>query len=294
MPPNPLISVVVPTYNRREHLAAAIRTLLAQDYEPLEIVAVNNNCTDGSGEFLDELAAADSRLRHVQEPVQGLQPARNRGLSEARGDIVAYFDDDELAPTQWLSRLWECYEATGADGVGGPYRSLWEGQPDPWLRNSECFKETLGVCTWARQRQPIEWLVGGNCSYRREALEAMSGFGSYVGYTGRKSLSDGADVAVGTKMTLAGYQLYFEPEAYVFHKILRARQKLVRVLRGAFWSGYANAMNGATYDLKQKVACARKRGFDSYVLGLFIVPGYAYGRLVTSLAGRSSTAPVSA
>ncbi|MEN6641921.1 MAG: glycosyltransferase [Armatimonadia bacterium] len=283
MAPSPLFSVIIPTYNRRVHLEAAVKTILKQDYDSFEVVVVNNNCTDGSGELLDEMALADSRLRHVHEPVQGLNPARNTGLKEARGEIVAYFDDDELAPTSWLSNLAGCYEATGATGVGGSYRSIWDGAPPRWLQNSECFKEMLGVCTFSRKREQAEWLVGGNCSYRREALEEVGGFGSFVGYVGGKSSADGADVALGYRLGRAGHELWYEPEAYVFHKILRARQSLPGVLRRAFWSGYANAMNHRAYNVREKMRLARRRGSDAYLLGSFILPGYLYGRAVKAL-----------
>lgn len=280
---NPLISVVIPTFNRCAHLGPALKSILAQTYEPLEIVVVNNNCTDGSSNVIEALATQDSRVRHIKEPQQGLNPARNRGLQEARGEIIAYFDDDELAPTWWLNRLWECYEATGADGVGGGYRPLWEAGPDPWLQRSSIFKEMLGVFSWGPQRKPADWLVGGNCSYRRDTLLEVGGFNTATGYTSRRSMSDGADVALGQKLRDAGYKLWYEPEAGVFHKIPRSRQKLTRVLRGAFWTAYADAVNDRRYNFNEKAAAARRRGSDAILLGLCIIPGMLYGRTVKRL-----------
>ncbi|MGE5531133.1 MAG: glycosyltransferase family 2 protein, partial [Bacteroidota bacterium] len=205
--PNPLITVIIPTYNRLDHLRAAVRTVLGQTYRSLELIVVDNNCTDGTDACVRRFVREDRRVRHVQEDTQGINPARNRGLSEAHGEWVAYLDDDELTPSHWLANLMACCRETGADGAGGGYLALWEGVPPKWLSRSECLKETVGVVKRGDERRPVEWLLGGNCLYRREALERVGGFGNYVGYRGRGSLADGADVAVGHRLSAAGYRL---------------------------------------------------------------------------------------
>ena len=280
MPATPLFSVIIPTYNRLDHLRSAIGTVLRQTYEPLELIVVDNNCTDGTGSAVRELARDERRVRYVCETVQGLNPARNRGLAEARGEFVAYLDDDELAPTGWLHNLWKCYQETDADGVGGGYKPLWEGVPPPWLAKSECSKEAIGVMTCGPQRRPIEWLLGGNCSYRRKALEQVGGFGDFVGYRGGRSLADGADVAVGDRLRQAGRGLWYEPEACVFHKMPVSRQNLGLVLRRTFWSSYSDAMHDRGFDLAEKAGNCLQRDSNACLLAAAVIPGRLYGQLV--------------
>lgn len=279
MPATPLFTVIIPTYNRVDHLRSAINSVLRQTYEPLELIVVDNNCTDGTDAMVRELAANDPRLRYVRETVQGLNPARNRGLAEAHGELVAYFDDDELAPTFWLANLWKCYQETDADGVGGGYTPLWEGVPPRWLDNSECFKQVIGAVMRPRERQPAEWFGGGNCSYRRTALVSVGGFGEFVGYRGSGSMADGADVAVGAKLRRKGLSLWYEPEAYIIHKIPLARQNLGLILRRTFWSSYSDAMHDREFDVLAKAGSAVHRGRDACILAAAVIPGLLYGRL---------------
>jgi glycosyltransferase involved in cell wall biosynthesis len=276
--PNPLVSVIIPTYNRLDHLQAAIRAVLNQTYQRLELIVVDNNCTDGTDTYVRSLARVDKRVRYLREDTQGLNPARNRGLVEARGEWVAYLDDDELPPTYWLANLMDCCRETGADGAGGGYLGLWEDVPPKWLSRSECLEETVGVCSRGEERKPVQWLLGGNCFYRREALEEVRGFGSYAGYRGRGSLADGADVAVGHRLVAAGYKLWHEPTAHVFHKMPLERQSMLYIGRRAFWSAYADGIHGDAMNVGRKVGRATKRGPEAMLLGLVIVPGQLYGR----------------
>lgn len=97
MSAGPLVSVIVPTRNRRALLARAIASVLAQRYTKLELIVVNDGSTDGTREFLD--ANADPRLRAVHRSSgTGAAAARNAGIAIARGELLAFCDDDDF----WL------------------------------------------------------------------------------------------------------------------------------------------------------------------------------------------------
>lgn len=108
-------SVVVPAYNVERTLDAAIRSLLDQTFPPLEIVVVD----DGSGDATAEIASAfGDPVRVIRQANGGTAAARNRGISEARGDVVCFLDaDDRYAPDR-LERIASKLEAEpGLDGV---------------------------------------------------------------------------------------------------------------------------------------------------------------------------------
>jgi glycosyltransferase involved in cell wall biosynthesis len=264
-----------------------MRSVLAQSYEPLELVVVDNNCTDGSDDCIRELARRDARVRYVLEDAQGLNPARNRGLAEAQGEWVAYLDDDELAPSSWLANLMKCCTETGASAAGGGYRPLWEGAPPRWLARSECLQAVAGAGGTERARRRIGWLPGGNACYQRGVLEDIGGFGNFAGYQNRQSLADGADVEVGRKLTKAGHELWYEPTGYILHKMPIERQTLQYVARRAFWSAYADGVHGCPMDVGRKIGRATRRGPEAVLLGLCIVPGQMYGRFARMLMARS-------
>jgi glycosyltransferase involved in cell wall biosynthesis len=95
----PLVSVVLPTYNRRTALLEAIASVRAQSFADLEILVCDDGSTDGSREAVQALASADARIRWIQGEHSGLPGSnRNRGIRAARGEWIAFQDSDDL----WL------------------------------------------------------------------------------------------------------------------------------------------------------------------------------------------------
>lgn len=93
----PLVSVVVPVYNVAGFLREALDSLFAQDYEPFEVVVVDDGSTDGSG----AIARSYPGVRYLRQENQGPAAARNAGIAAARGEIVAFADaDDVQLPTR--------------------------------------------------------------------------------------------------------------------------------------------------------------------------------------------------
>lgn len=92
------ISVVVPLYNKRRDVGAALASVLAQTVAPLEIIVVDDGSTDGSAEVVESFTSPLVRL--IRQPNAGVSAARNRAMREARGEWVALLDaDDEWRPT---------------------------------------------------------------------------------------------------------------------------------------------------------------------------------------------------
>ena len=94
---HPVISVVIPTHNRRERLARAIASVYAQTWPNIEIVVVDDASSDDTPAYLQELALSDPRVKAVRnELALGGGGARNRGIAEATGDYIAFLDDDDV------------------------------------------------------------------------------------------------------------------------------------------------------------------------------------------------------
>lgn len=116
----PLISVVVPVYNREPYLAEMIRSILNQTYTPLELIAVvDEGSSDRSAAIVREFAAADARLRPLFLPHCSQWRARNTGVAAAQGALIAHMDDDDVAlPDRFAAQL-EWMRRTGVDICGG-------------------------------------------------------------------------------------------------------------------------------------------------------------------------------
>jgi glycosyltransferase involved in cell wall biosynthesis len=91
--PAPLVSVVIPAYNCAALVLQAVESVLTQDYEPLEVIVVDDGSTDGTHEALRPVL---ERIRLIRQPNGGLAAARNRGHREARGEYIAWLDSDDI------------------------------------------------------------------------------------------------------------------------------------------------------------------------------------------------------
>ena len=94
-----LVSVIVPVYNVAPYLREALDSVVNQTYKDLEIIIVDDGSTDGSADICEEYADSDDRIKLIKQPNKGLSGARNTGLENATGDLVAFVDsDDSISP----------------------------------------------------------------------------------------------------------------------------------------------------------------------------------------------------
>lgn len=158
----PFLSVVVPAYNRPEGLEALIEALTEQSYPPYRFEVIV--CDDGSEPPLASRVEAKGlpfQLRFSREANAGPATARNRGIREAGGAIVAFTDDDCLPSPGWLEAIAEAFENPEVYAVHGPTRSS-VPPIEPFIHSIHIEREH-GVAT-------------ANFAVRKEALQAVGGF----------------------------------------------------------------------------------------------------------------------
>jgi glycosyltransferase involved in cell wall biosynthesis len=110
-----LVSVIMPVYNAEAWLRRAIDSVLAQSYERLELIAVDDGSSDRSPELLQAYAAADARVRVLHQPCNGgVAAARNAGIAAAHGDYVAFLDADDWWHPAKLERQLASMRGSGA------------------------------------------------------------------------------------------------------------------------------------------------------------------------------------
>ncbi len=112
----PAVSVVIPLYNKRALVRRAVESVLRQDTRGVELIIVDDGSTDGSAEALEELASAPG-VRLIWQPNAGEGAARNRGIAEARADLIAFLDADDLFLDGHLSALLALAAADPAAGL---------------------------------------------------------------------------------------------------------------------------------------------------------------------------------
>jgi hypothetical protein len=102
----PAVSVVIPTHQRSGHVVAAVRSALQQQTAPKEVIVVDDGSTDGTKQAL---AAFGSQIRYLLQRQSGVAAARNAGVRAARGDVVAFLDDDDIWLKHHLSTVVDAF-----------------------------------------------------------------------------------------------------------------------------------------------------------------------------------------
>lgn len=220
-----MISVVICTYNRSDMLHRTLASFFQQtglDAVEHEVLVVDNNSTDDTREVIERFAAQPT-LRHVFEPRQGLSCARNRGVAESRGDIIAFLDDDVIVSPTWLFHLRRCFDETNADAVGGRSYLIFDDPPPAWL--GQVFRLRLSEVELGDERKYLSdgrRLFGLNLAFRKAVLDAHGRFDERLGRTG-SSLLSGEETKVLKHIEDRGGIMAYEPDAVVGHVIAADR-----------------------------------------------------------------------
>lgn len=100
-----LVSVIIPVYNKKDYLKRSVYSIINQDYSALEIIIIDDGSTDGSSNLCDHFGMIDNRIRVVHSENRGVSSARNTGINLAKGFYIAFFDADDEAESNWISKL---------------------------------------------------------------------------------------------------------------------------------------------------------------------------------------------
>lgn len=206
--PEPMLevkfSVVIPTYNRAKMLAQALESVLSQSYAPLEILVVDDGSTDDTSDVAERFG---KHVRYIRQDNAGVSVARNRGIKESRGDIIAFLDsDDAWEPEKleihaavyqrWPEVGWAVSDIIIVDDDRQPYPGVQGFSrafplfPDRRLEPRDFFStalaldqlEVCGGCHEVFHGDAFVLLLQGNfvqpsaLTVRRELLERVGGF----------------------------------------------------------------------------------------------------------------------
>jgi glycosyltransferase involved in cell wall biosynthesis len=222
------LSVVIGTYNRAHLLAGTLGALAAQEAPPSldwEIVVVDNNSTDSTAQAVAAFVPTTTvPVRYVFEPRQGISHARNRGIREAQGSILAFTDDDVLPAPDWVSCVAAAMERWDAQGVGGRILPRWETEVPRWLAENRRPSRLLALMDYAQsamlklplERQPQVW--GANMAFRRSLFDRVGEFDPRRGIVGRRLLRGEESDLIERALNL-GLKIAYDPTLTVFHRI---------------------------------------------------------------------------
>lgn len=249
------ISIVIPTFQRLEMLRQTLDSCIGQQGLPAdgyEIVVVDNCPAQSAKAVVVEAASvANVAVRYVAESRRGISHVRNTGLEMARGTLVAFIDDDEVASKEWLYHLIETQRTYGADVVLAPVLCHLEGDGNTPRHE---FYRTFYTCSvdaptgsrlgsgivdpiWRRTADAYPRLASGNVLLSRSSAVVRS-----ARFDERLALSGGEDTLFFNQLLADGAKIVWCAEAAVCETEPVERQSLRHVATRAFRGGRTAAL----------------------------------------------------
>lgn len=236
LPATPLVTVAVCTRDRAASLALCLDALSKLDYPALDLLVVDNAPSSDATERL--VRESYPRIRYVREARPGLDWARNRAIQEARGEIIAYTDDDAVADPNWVRAIVRVFvenaEVMAVTGLVLPYELETEAQF--MFERYGGFSKGFGR-QWYRVaqggRRPDTFHIGAgrfgtgaNMAFRKEVFSAIGGFDPALDVG--TVTNGGGDLEIYFRVLQEGYPLVYEPAALVWHRHRREYAELKR------------------------------------------------------------------
>ena len=275
-------TVIICTYNRSGNLPSCLAALAAQagvNGIDWEVLVVDNNSSDDTPQVVADLSRElPIKLRYAREVQQGLNFARNHGVSNSEGTHFTFVDDDIHVSPQWLAALHRAFGETDADAIGGRIHLDPSIELPPWVAPGSETAGFLGYQDFGDQPFRMDgksrYPFGGNMSFHRRVVERIGLFDPKLGRKGegrkRGELFKGAETDYFHRLAARGdTRIFYEPGAIVFHRVQPHQLRQRYFLTIHFNAGYQRAF----YDARE----LRRR--------MFGVPLFLYAQL-TRAVGR--------
>jgi glycosyltransferase involved in cell wall biosynthesis len=251
-----VISIVVTCYTieRLRDILELLNSIKAQSYPRVETIVV----VEKSMELFDHVRkyAAENTQPQVKvvfsysEP--GLSSARNIGIKEAKGDIIAFVDDDALLFPDWAEETVKTYEDNSVIGVTGSIMPLWEDGAMDWFPSELDWILSCSGFSGLTRMTNVRNVYGTNMSFKREAFQRSGLFITSLGAkgggeTGKHELvGDETEISIRVRRKTEK-RLLFNPEVRVRHRVYKYRVTPGFIARRAYWEGYTKALFNRNY-----------------------------------------------
>jgi glycosyltransferase involved in cell wall biosynthesis len=232
------VSAVICTRNRPDLIGTAVASVLANTYVDFDLLVVDQSDEPRTGEIVREMAARRPKLRYLHTSTPGLSRAYNIGVRETQGEILAFTDDDCVAPQDWIASIVDAFATEpDADMLYGQVRL-----PES-LRESPDIIPTLAIDRPRRlsKRDGFRlYGMGANFAARRRLFERIGGFDEIMG--GGGPLKSSQDFDLQYRAYRGGATVLLRPEVQVDHYGARTQAQWPATLRaygfgdGAFYS----------------------------------------------------------
>ena len=224
------ITVIVCTYNRSENLRQTLTgaaSLVLPESVAWEVLVVDNNSADQTRNVVEDFCTRyPGRFRYLLVPQPGKSHALNGGIREARGDILAFMDDDVTLDPMWLQNLTATLRNREWAGVSGRVLQQWTCSRPRWLCVDGHYRRMGWPLTsfdlGEEACERIANINGANMAFHKDVFAKYGGFRTDLG-PGPVTKIPWEDSEFGLRLNVAGEQVGYEPSAIVYHPVLQSR-----------------------------------------------------------------------
>lgn len=208
---NPVLTIIVPTFNRSSALRTTVDDLLHQSFEDFELWIVDQSAPDEAAAIVSYVEGLlDSRVHYLHLTTAGLPNARNEGLRRSKGEIILFVDDDVLLLSRdFLNAHISVYEDPEVGGVTGRHVERVVASNCARTANYVSWSGRIRFNLFGTKRQRINSCKGSNMSFRAAAVAQVGGFDRNLNLLEETDYSE--------RVIRAGWVLIFEPKAEVVH-----------------------------------------------------------------------------
>jgi len=218
-------SVIICTFNRALSLKNSLKSidkLIVPDNWPWELLVIDNNSSDVTRQIVESFSSNTKlKVKYFFEKQQGLSNARNRGIKESKGDIIAFSDDDMDFHPDWLFHIITTFDEFNCLCVAGKIVPKWKCQKPSWIIETGPYRTRdfhggfdLGGQTRDINRAPF----GGNMAFKRTVFDRYGVFRTDMGKSGLNLMSN-EETELCQRLFLDGKSIMYNPKAIVYHLI---------------------------------------------------------------------------
>ena len=265
------LSVVLATYNRAASLSVALDSFSklsnAADFD-WELLVVDNNSTDITRSVVEEFTHRSGlQVDYLFEAQQGRSCALNAGIRRAKGQVIAFTDDDIVLHAEWLATLVRVFRQTQCSAVAGRVIPVWNHPKPDWLE----MEDQLAIVRFEMGEEVKEIRVpplGANCAFRREIFDRYGLFRPDLGVNGSRHTITCDDTEFGERLIRGREKILYCPQAIVYHPVDPSRATKRYFLSWYYYNG---------------ISVTRTYGLPSEGVRYFGVPRWHYRGLATNV-----------
>jgi GT2 family glycosyltransferase len=254
----PEISLVIATRSRPQLLKGCLNSIAAQSASPgqFEVIVVDN--ADRPDPAVSQLCHSEAYaaffLKYAYHTPKGSSVARNAGASLARAQLLAFLDDDDVLPPDWINKALQVSAQRRAAIFGGPYSPIYSSRKPAWFKDEYASGGHGAQACWLEERR---YLFAANLLIDRSLFLDLGGFSLTLG-PGTKFFY-GEETDLQHRAAKRGERIWYDPSLSLFHYTFPAKMSVLWFLKNSWQKGRAKAVIFQADMLSSKTSRLRAR-----------------------------------